>query len=251
VVGDVSALQQVFMNLLANASYAVSHHRAEGGRIVVRTERQGDRVTVRVSDNGPGIPLDILPSLFSSFVTTKPTGEGTGLGLSITSALVRDHGGKVEAWNGPDGGAVFTLQFPVPLQLPGPAPEAPSPAGAAARRCRILIIDDEPLVRIVLEQMLALMGHTVTVAQTAAEGLEACGGGSFDLVISDVHMPDMTGPRLREEARGRGADIPFLFVTGDTSTIEGASEDYLLKPFKPPTLQAAVEGCLQRWEAAR
>jgi signal transduction histidine kinase len=107
VLGDADALEQVVLNVVANAGQAVG----EGGEIVVKTIRDGARVRLVVSDDGPGIPPDVLPKIFDPFFTTKP--QGTGLGLSITYGIVRDHHGTVDVESAPGAGTTFTLTFPI------------------------------------------------------------------------------------------------------------------------------------------
>jgi signal transduction histidine kinase len=112
VIGPVecvrSQLDQVLLNLLANAAQAISGP----GTIAIETRREGDRVVVRVADSGPGIPADVLPRVFDPFFTTKPVGEGTGLGLSISYEIVKRHGGEIQAESPAGGGAVFTIRLP-------------------------------------------------------------------------------------------------------------------------------------------
>jgi C4-dicarboxylate-specific signal transduction histidine kinase len=111
VSGDSLLMQQAILNILINAEQALS---AVDGprRIEIRTLRRGSNVEVQISDNGPGIPADVLPRLFEPFFTTKEVGKGTGLGLAISYGIVQEHGGKLHAANRPQGGAVFTLELP-------------------------------------------------------------------------------------------------------------------------------------------
>jgi signal transduction histidine kinase len=109
VVGNAGQLQEVIYNILINAAHAMGC----GGRIFVTTcTTEARRVTVRVSDTGPGIPDDVLPRIFDPFFTTKPSGQGTGLGLAIAYELVREHGGDLRAFNNPQGGATFEIDLP-------------------------------------------------------------------------------------------------------------------------------------------
>jgi C4-dicarboxylate-specific signal transduction histidine kinase len=120
VIGHPNRLQQVLINLIVNARDAIEEARArqsdmKAGRwIGIRARRAPtlDGVVIEVSDNGPGIPADVLPRLFEPFFTTKPSGKGTGLGLSISSEIVREMSGTIAATNRPQGGAVFRLNLP-------------------------------------------------------------------------------------------------------------------------------------------
>jgi two-component system, NtrC family, sensor kinase len=104
-----SQIDQVFLNLLANAAQAI----AADGVITIETRREGDLAVVAITDTGSGIPADIMGRIFDPFFTTKPVGEGTGLGLSISYEIAKKHGGEICAANAPEGGAVFTLRLPL------------------------------------------------------------------------------------------------------------------------------------------
>jgi signal transduction histidine kinase len=112
VNGDPHQLMQVFLNLILNAEQAMRELR-EGGTLRIRLEKGSGTVSAVFQDDGPGIPQEILPSIFDPFYTTKRPGRGTGLGLSICKAILREHGGNIEATSGPGGGAVFTVTLPV------------------------------------------------------------------------------------------------------------------------------------------
>jgi signal transduction histidine kinase len=112
VEGDPHQLMQVFLNLILNAEQAMREVR-DRGTLRIRLEKSAGSVSATFQDDGPGIPSDILPNIFDPFYTTKRPGRGTGLGLSICKAILREHGGNVEAASGPGGGAVFTVTLPV------------------------------------------------------------------------------------------------------------------------------------------
>ena len=111
VMGSSGQIQQVVMNLVQNACDATAEMAKP--RLEIRAERAGDSVVIRFRDNGPGIPPENLPHIFEPFFTTKPVGKGTGLGLTISYGLVEKHGGRLEAANAPEGGALFTLSLPL------------------------------------------------------------------------------------------------------------------------------------------
>jgi two-component system NtrC family sensor kinase len=118
VPGDPHQLQQMVLNLLTNAEHALQQVARGPRRLAIRTRAHPGQVELAVHDSGPGIPEDVLPRIFDPFVTTKPAGQGTGLGLSIVSRIVREHGGRIQAANAPDGGAVFTILLPAE-EFPG------------------------------------------------------------------------------------------------------------------------------------
>src|SRR5207253_3796096 len=124
VLGDRHALQQVLLNLLNNAAQAVAENPPERPRVIRLVTWFDDRVRMRVTDTGPGIPDDVLPQLFTPFFTTKEPGQGTGLGLSITYSIVEAHGGRITVERPSDGGAAFLVDLPA----------APAAAAAAPRK---------------------------------------------------------------------------------------------------------------------
>ena len=111
VTGDSHQLMQIFLNLILNAEQAMREIR-DRGTLRIRMEKSENSVVVTFQDDGPGIPPEVLPNIFDPFYTTKRPGRGTGLGLSICKAILREHGGEIEASSGPGGGAVFRVTLP-------------------------------------------------------------------------------------------------------------------------------------------
>jgi len=119
ILGDMSQLEQVFMNIINNAEYAMLEN-GKGGKLTVRTslsESEKKEIIVEIEDTGPGIPAKILPYIFDPFFTTKPVGQGTGLGLPVSYGIVREHGGEIHAANKGGGGAVFTIRLPIGAEV--------------------------------------------------------------------------------------------------------------------------------------
>src|SRR5207253_359061 len=149
VLGDRHALQQVLLNLLNNAAQAVAENPPERPRVIRLVTWFDDRVRMRVTDSGAGIPDDVLPHLFTPFFTTKEPGQGTGLGLSITYSIVEAHGGRIGVERPPEGGAAFLVDLPAApagVAVHATPVPAPAPAPPAAKRA-ILLVDDDPAVR--------------------------------------------------------------------------------------------------------
>src|SRR5438445_8069341 len=166
VVGDASQLIQVFLNLLINAEQAIREIR-ESGRIQIRATSLGDKVMVTIQDDGTGISPDAMAKIFDPFYTTKRPGGGTGLGLSICTAILREHGGTIEAQSLPAGGSAFTVILPavIPetaetaLTIPARAETAsanPKSTAASIEARRVLVLDDEESIRSLLEEGLGL-----------------------------------------------------------------------------------------------
>ena len=116
--GDANQLLQVFFNLMSNAVDALEE--VGGGKLIIRTAHDADKVTIEFSDSGPGIKSP--QQVFDPFFTTKPVGKGTGLGLSICYGIVQEHGGRIECFNRPEGGATFLIHFPAVPNGAGPTP---------------------------------------------------------------------------------------------------------------------------------
>jgi two-component system, NtrC family, sensor kinase len=208
IVGSSGSLSQVFVNLLMNACQAFGDRGRDQNRIVVRTERVGDRVVASVRDTGPGIPPALLHRVFETFYTTKT--KGTGLGLSISRDIVEAHGGKLRVRSVPDEGATFELSLPV-----APVAKAGESAKAEASRKKVLFIDDEPLmIRAYVREFGST--HDVVTATGGEEALAILAARTdFDVVVCDVVMPKVDG---REVFRRAVESVPmlasrFVFVT--------------------------------------
>ena len=191
-------------NLVVNAQQALQASPAPR-RISVITRFDQDAGTIRlmVADNGPGVPDDIRSRIFDPFFTTKPAGLGTGVGLSLVHNIVYGHGGTIVLEETPGGGATFAAELPVraassPATLPE-QPETPSRTGAL----RLLIVDDDPEIALTLAEMLEPDGHAIDIAENGAEALERLEDQSYDLIISDLRMPELDGPGLYRELGAR------------------------------------------------
>jgi PAS domain S-box-containing protein len=229
VIGDPNQLHQAITNVCINACQALG---AGPGRIDVTVETvpfeppvsggkppASARRAVRVSiqDDGPGIPGDILERIFDPFFTTKQAGEGSGLGLAIVHAVVTQHGGTVTAHSEPGKGALFRLCFPVAKRtvatgLGGPATQWASPAAGS----RILCVDDDPRVLKTLVDMLESGEHQVTAFTSAREAeirLRAQ-PDAFDLLITDLTMPEMRGVDLAVRMATLRPDLPVILLSG-------------------------------------
>jgi CheY-like chemotaxis protein len=248
VHGSPNQLQQVFLNVINNAAQAIA---ATGrpGTVTVRARRWHDGVAVDITDDGPGIPIELQPRIFEPFFTTKAPGEGTGLGLSICQGIVREHGGRLAVTSAPGAGATFTIELPAGAPAEAAAAAAPAAPGGGAR---VLVIDDEPHILYYMRATLEAWGHTVETAGDGLEGFDRAIAGGFDLVITDVRMPRLSGrdffERLRQEHPAVAGRV--VFATGDTvrddtmAFLEGTGRPFLHKPFKLAELRSAVDAAL-------
>jgi signal transduction histidine kinase/ActR/RegA family two-component response regulator len=274
VHGDAGQLQQVLMNLIANARHAIEEQ-GKGGTIRVRTRRVGEkRVLLEVSDDGPGIPQVIQARIFDPFFTTKPAGVGTGLGLAIVLGIVREHGGKLHLTSNLGEGTVFSIELPamgaVDIPLPGaplpakltlksyPAPKSLEAAHAGSvlsawAGTQVLVLEDEPTVARLIADVLEDEGLRVDVLLDPREALDRVAHEQYALAICDMKMPELDGEhfyqaldRAQNSLRDR-----FLFVTGDVLAphtrdfLQRNQLPYVAKPFRVEELMEKVREILE------
>ena len=231
---DANQIQQVFVNLVHNAAQTMKTS-GVGERVVIQTSEWLEGVAVTVADDGPGVPQAIASRIFEPFFTTRPEGEGTGLGLSICQGIVREHGGRITYAPGPEGGAVFRVELPAG----GPAHVTQETAIPDMGELTVLVVDDEPHILHYMRATLEAWGHRVEVASDGAQGLALATSQPFDVVITDLRMPDPGGRELFEELRRDHPEVAerVVFATGDTvggdtlAFLEGSGRPYLRKPF--------------------
>lgn len=261
VRADPQQLEQVIVNLAVNARDAMQARGDGTGRLTLATRRitaadvrkmgsdiipVADYTVLVVQDTGGGIPSELMGKIFEPFFTTKEQGKGTGLGLSTVYGIVKQSGGFIFVDNltGPDGrpeGARFTIYLPVhgaAASHESPAvPEEPQPTSEWSGGGRVLLVEDEDMVRAVAERALSRAGYNVTTAADGEEGLSAIAdGGEFDLVLSDVVMPGMDGPAMVRAIRKLRPDLPVLFMSGYAeeqlrSEIDLSDMHFIAKPF--------------------
>ncbi len=270
VRGDPARLQQVVWNLVSNAIKFTP----SGGRVEIRLVRRGSAVEISVRDTGKGIAVEQLPQILTrvgvaEHSSRQPQG-GLGLGLGIVRHLVELHGGTVHAESaGPGQGATFTVTLPLTDERPAGKAEA---VGIAARALasgrlsaldgvRVLIVDDEADARELIRAVLAQCGAEVTVAATARAALEALGQAPFDVLVSDIAMPEDDGHDLIRTVRaldaGRGGRIPALALSAyariedRAAAIAAGYQQHAAKPIEPAELAAAVATLAGRGTEAR
>jgi PAS domain S-box-containing protein len=241
VLANEARLEQVVVNLLLNAVQAMPEGAADRNEVRVTVRQDGERRAVlEVSDNGAGIPADVLPRIFDPFFTTKPVGVGTGLGLSICHGIVMSLGGQIAVYSDGAAGTTFRVTLPTTPTLAGDASTSPSdaPASHEALRARVLVVDDEPAIASTLRELLAPV-HEVQAATSARAALAALREGSFDVIFCDLMMPGMGGIDLFDRIRVLypGVERRIVFMTGGAFTERAAeflarvSNRRLEKPF--------------------
>jgi PAS domain S-box-containing protein len=208
ISGNASELREVFVNLIVNAVDAMPF----GGQLLISSQRRDERVLLRFADTGTGMTEETRKRIFEPFYTTKGM-QGTGLGLAVSYGIIERHEGHINVESKLGEGTTFEIDLPVATLV------QPATDEAVARQetpsLKILVIDDEDIVRETLADMLTALSHTVVLASGGLEALEKLDSGHFDLVFTDLSMPGMDGWEVAREIRRRiGADISILMVTG-------------------------------------
>jgi GAF domain-containing protein len=232
VPGDPAELREALTNLILNALDAMPG----GGTLALTTSAAPDHVEIAVADTGVGIPAGIRHKIFDPFFTTKGP-KGTGLGLSMTYGILARHGARISVESEEGRGATFRLVFPVGLEgcAPAPPPETP-PAPARSLHC--LVVDDEEIVAAVLGDMLASEGHKVEVVDSGQEAIARFSAGAFDLVLTDLAMPGMTGWEVARAIKDMAPAVRVVLVSGfgvevSPADLEARGVDLVLaKPLK-------------------
>ena len=252
---DQDAVQQALLNLALNARDAIA---GEGViRFQAREETAADGVRllrVAVSDNGSGMPPEVLTRATEPFFTTKGPDAGTGLGLAMVYSIMQRLGGRLELRSSPGRGTRVDLWFPLCDEPADPTDAPPAEAGERPRGgARVLLVEDEHAVRMATERTLVRLGYRVTSVASAREAMKVIEEDrALDLVVSDVMMPGGTGLDLLREARKQGVALPFLFVSGYAmESLEGILESdsgtaMLTKPWTVEELGAGVQSMIVR-----
>jgi CheY-like chemotaxis protein/anti-sigma regulatory factor (Ser/Thr protein kinase) len=253
VWANEARLGQVFLNLIVNAAQALQEGRADHNEIHVVTRLDGERVVIEVSDTGAGIPPEIIGRIFDAFFTTKEVGVGTGLGLAICQRIVTDTGGQLTVESAVGKGTTFRVALPLARKEDSDPPALPEQDPVAGRRGRILVVDDEKLVVRAVQRILS-KDHDVVAIAAAEEALALCAGGqSFDLILCDLMMPDMTGMDLHRELSLVAPEQAsrMIFMTGGAFTAKARSflsetpKEHIEKPFDAGNLRAIVQRYLR------
>jgi CheY-like chemotaxis protein len=253
---DANQLESAVLNLAINARDAMP----DGGIVTIATTRRtlthppdglpaGDYVLVSVKDTGVGMAPDIAARAFDPFFTTKPIGVGTGLGLSMVHGFVNQSGGAVRIETSPETGTEIILYLPAADNIAVQTDRVDDDKlenGFVAGKT-VLVVEDEPLVRMLIVDVLSDLGFTAVEARSAEEALrEIDTGRRIDLLLSDVGLPGLNGRQLAEIARKRRPKLKVLFLTGYAehamrrSEFLGPGMDMMVKPFEVGKLSAKI-----------
>jgi CheY-like chemotaxis protein/anti-sigma regulatory factor (Ser/Thr protein kinase) len=228
--GNASELREVFVNLIVNAVDAMPN----GGTLTLCCRRDGDRLKLRFADTGLGMEEEVRERVFEPFYTTKGV-HGTGLGLAVSYGIIERHYGTISVSSKPGEGTTFHIDLPVD--------ETSEPMALSERvnvtstSLSVLVIDDEQVVRETLAEMLAELDHKVVTADCGRDALEKLARAEFDLVFTDLAMPEMDGWETAREIRKHRPELPVVLVTGYGATAQPPSgevdlvADIIGKPF--------------------
>ncbi len=261
---DPSELENALLNLCINARDAMP----DGGRLTIETAnrwldepaaaerdlRPGPYVSLRVGDTGTGMPPEVIANAFDPFFTTKPLGQGTGLGLSMIYGFVRQSGGQARIQSEPGRGTTVCLDLPRHTGAAEPASPAPAPAEAPrpARGETVLVVDDEPTVRMLVAEVLGDLGYAAVEAHDGAAGLRVLQSEArVDLLVTDVGLPGgMNGRQLADAARVGRPGLKVLFITGyaETAVVGDGQLDpgmhVMTKPFAMDAFASRIRALL-------
>jgi two-component system NtrC family sensor kinase len=254
---NASELQQLLLNLVINAEQAVLT--VEPPRTITVRSRASERdARLEVADNGPGVPPEIRSRIFDPFFTTKAEGVGTGLGLSICYGIARDHGGRIWVEPEPGQGAKFLVELPCdPRAHARPASDTRLP-GTPERRLNVLVVEDEAGLRNALLQFLSRRDIDALAVGDGAEALRTLKQQSFDVIVSDVHMPGMTGRDFLGRLRLERPELltRLIFTTGDAleddhvAIIRESGAPTVSKPFDLNVLERLIREVAMRTSGA-
>ena len=262
VMGDPTQIHQVLMNLCANAGHAMQQ---KGGVLEIKLANikldndisaqhpdlsPGSYVQLTVSDNGHGMAPDLLARIFDPFFTTKEKGSGTGMGLAVVHGIVKSHGGAIAVFSEPGKGSTFTVYLPAIERRiePDIRPEEPIPTGNE----RILFVDDEQAIVKMQKQALESLGYDVTARASGVEALNLFRSqpNRFDVVITDLTMPNMSGDELAGELMRIRPDLPIILCTGFSAKLDEQKAKaigiraFILKPILKRKIAEAIRQVL-------
>ncbi len=265
IFADTGQITQIIMNLALNARDAMP----QGGRLAISTERvvfgnrdaaalpdgrAGTFACLSVSDNGCGIGKEIMEKIFEPFFTTKEVGKGTGLGLAVVYGIMKQSKGWINVYSEEGLGSCFKLYFPIP----GADGKGAGPDGGriGERASRILLVEDDESISAMVGEILVNAGYEVVAAATVEQALERYGAANavYDLLLSDIVLPDGTGIELADRLRAAVPGIPVLLSSGYPDQLARWKDmgpkgyHFLHKPFTVSSLMSAVEKALAKQE---
>jgi PAS domain S-box-containing protein len=238
VRGSASELREVFVNIILNALDAMPG----GGRLKISTDAIGSTVQIGFADTGKGMTREVREHIFEPFFTTKGA-DGMGLGLAVSYSIVERHGGRIEVASEQDQGSIFLITLPAAKNVRA---EARRRHNLTVKAANILVIDDDSRVREAMAGMLDAAGHNTRQAATGREGLSLMGQHPFDIVFTDLSMPETDGWAVANEIRLRWPDVKIVLMTGYAVSPETIDhyhhlvDHVIIKPIRFEDINAAL-----------
>jgi PAS domain S-box-containing protein len=264
ILADPTQINQIIMNLCINASQAMDQ---TGGDLTIAMEKlsldnnyardysglkSGDHVKIMISDTGPGIDPEIIDQIFDPYFTTKEVGKGSGMGLAVVQGIVKSHGGAIAVDSKKGKGTKFSILFP--LITKKPMVEAQTNKDIPRGNETILFVDDEISITKMVKRMFERLGYKVETSTTPQDALErfSLNPDHFDLVITDMTMPQMTGVKLSEKLMDIREDIPIIICTGYSNLVDEKKAKelglaaYIMKPINMLETSQAIRKILDK-----
>jgi len=258
---DRGQMEQVMVNLAVNSRDAMP----DGGTLTIRLGTTmldedyarlhpqitpGHYVELSVSDTGVGMPPEVVSRIFEPFFTTKTKDKGTGLGLATVHGIVAGSGGSLSVYSEPGMGTTFRAFFPPAHEHAVPLAETPAAEATKGRGETVLVVEDEPAVRQITARILRRNGYLVLEAASGAEALTLAADHHFDMLLTDLVMPQVSGPELAQRIQQMHPGIPMLFMSGYSQDVLGprgaldGDAPLIQKPFAAPELLKTIRGLL-------
>ncbi len=267
--GNGTQINQILMNLCTNAAHAMI---LNGGtlsillkKVTLETDKAevldletGNYLELTIVDTGIGMKKEVMDRIFEPYFTTKKNDEGTGMGLAVVYGIVHNHGGGIQVSSTPGKGTVFQIYFPT-IEQKLDIPEMRERSVSTGKNEHILFVDDERSLVEMGTQLLKRIGYRVTSCSSSVDALDLFAGNAdhFDLVITDMTMPNMTGTRLAEEIRKIRPDIPIILCTGFSHTLDFDNlerygvEALIMKPFVKNQIAETIRDVLNNLKKSR
>ena len=245
IAGLPAELKEAISNMVLNAVDALS----EGGKITLQTESDNEFTYIRVMDNGKGMNEEIRKKIFYPFFSTKGV-RGTGLGMSVAYGIISRHKGEILVESEENKGSVFTIRLPINLEAT--EKEKTEFLKKVSQKFRILVVDDDDNIRDVLKDLLTLEGHRTTLAKNGEQAIQLFDKDKFDMIITDLGMPGLSGWDVAKQVKKLAPDIPIIIISGwgaqlSEEELKQAKVDMILaKPFNLEQIQKVIAKCADR-----
>ena len=254
IIANPTQIHQIIMNLCTNAYHAMEER---GGKLSVSLSRLADQstdcagsVVLKVSDTGSGIAPEIIERIFDPYFTTKDIGKGSGMGLAVVHGIVENAGGRISVKSSLGNGSTFEVVLPECNQSAPTNSEASNVIAISSGHERILLVDDEPAIARLMKQMLGSLGYSVTSTTSSRTALETfrLNPGGFDILITDMAMPEMTGSELIREIHDIRSQLPVIVCSGfsDEHELNKANDQAIKAVIMKPVVKSEIAQAIRK-----